>query len=687
LAGGCRVLKSDLFFTMKNPGLLIFLFIFLGLFSCRQPNEDKSGGMDITGGIDIPGTDSMVVQQLIERSRKLYGQGSADLDISDGYLAEGEKIALKIGNSIQLAQIYNLLGKRHRNRAQYGQAMTFHQRALKYATRSGDKNLLAEVYNQIGVVYRRIDDNPLALEMHVKALSLAEEINDSLLISSAINSIGNVNYNLGRYVSSIEYFKRSLAMSVKMANKLGMAINHNNLGESLLKLNEVDSALSHFFISLDYNYEIGSRVGQSICFNSIGGAYIALDRPHKALEYLQKAMQLNEDLGDLMQVAISHTKIGETYMEIEELEVAETHLLKSMEVARKIGTLFHTEEASRVLSRLYEKLGNHAKALKYFKASAAFRDSIINEKNIHHLTTQEAIFDSDHQRARIAELNQQTLQQKSMLDRQRFYLVTALIIVIAISFAVIMLVRQSQLRNRYKNVRHQQRLLRSQMNPHFIFNALSAIQVFILEHDIEKSSRFLTDFARLMRHVLRSSTHDYISLQEETQILGYYLELQRLRFSETFEYTIQVDDALSTENIMVPPMMTQPFIENAIEHGIRGIGSDGQIIVKFRKDKLQMVVEVEDNGIGIEASKRASEKGKGHESMAIKITRERLEMLRRDSGGRTDLSIMDKKQINPFDRGTLVRIVLPVVEVNGKKKNIGSRNSQKSVKNREVSVH
>jgi len=661
----------------KTPGLIFLLLV--QLISCRHEASFESdlGGKE---DLDLAGTDSIIVEQLIERSMSLYMGGRLKVELPDDYLAEALDIATKNENNKQLARIYNLLGKRYRNRAQYGEAMKYHQKALAVATKTGDKKLLGQVYNQLGVVYRRIDDNPTALEMHVQALSLAKETGDSALISAAYNSIGNVNFNLNRIVTSMEYFKRSLDLSSRMNNKLGLAINHNNLGESLLTLGQVDSALSHFFTSLDYNYQIGSEVGQSICFNSIGGAYLQQGRPYKALEFLEKALRLNEDLGDLMQVAISHTKIGETYMQIGEEELAEGHLKMGFDVAREIGSLFQMEETTQLLSELFEMRGEFSKALDYFKRSANYRDSIINEKNINHLATQEAVFDSERQRKRIEELNKQTLQQKAELDRQRFLLTLALIVVGAVSFAIIMFVRQSQLRHRYKNVRHQQRLLRSQMNPHFIFNALSAIQVYILEHDIEKSSRFLTDFARLMRLVLRSSSHDYISLKEETEILGYYLELQRLRFSEAFEYLLKIDDSLDEAKVMVPPMLTQPFIENAIEHGIRPSGTDGYISVKFTREGDNMIVEVGDNGIGIDASKKVSEKEKGHESMAIKITRERLEMLRRDSGRNTDLIILDKKQINPFDRGTLVRITLPVVEIETSPKKQPKKSQNKAVR-------
>jgi len=224
----------------NHAGLLLLLFLpFLHIFSsCSSPATDNVPEARISN--DMPGTDSIVVERLIERSIEQYGQGGMHVDITDKYLAEAEEIARTNSNYDQLARINNLLGQRYRNRARYGEAMKFHQKALSFATRVGHNNLLAEVYNQIGVVYRRIDDNPNALKMHVKALRMAEEAGDSVLISSAINSIGNVNYNLDRNITAIEYFKRAMRMSEEMDNKLGLAINYNNMGEALLKLGQVD---------------------------------------------------------------------------------------------------------------------------------------------------------------------------------------------------------------------------------------------------------------------------------------------------------------------------------------------------------------------------------------------------------------------------------------------------------------
>src|SRR5690606_37678432 len=129
-----------------------------------------------------------------------------------------------------------------------------------------------------------------------------------------------------------------------------------------------------------------------------------------------------------------------------------------------------------------------------------------------------------------------------------------IIILIVLIVVATMLVLQHRLRNRYNNLKNQHKLLRSQMNPHFIFNALSAIQVYVLEHDIEKSTKFLTDFAKLMRQVLKLSPYHYLALTNECDIMGYYLELQQLRFVTPFGYNTQIDARIIPAAVLVTPM-------------------------------------------------------------------------------------------------------------------------------------
>ncbi len=648
--------------TLTTKTLLIPTIIMLGciIISCNKKN--KSPSLIFNHLKSAPITDSMVVDQLIQRSRSFYSETGMKAKPFDSFLQEAIDIAKKRQLIEQEAIILNMIGKRYRDRALYGEALRFHHQALNKALDLDNKNLLSDIYNQIGVVYRRTDDNAMALEMHFKALKLAEEVQDTFCISVAINSIGNVNFNLEKYHSAIEYFLKSMELSEITDNNIGLAINNHNIGECKLKMNLPDEALDYFFKSLDLNTSEGSKNGQAICFSSIGSAYILKNDLNNALEYLQRSLNINEKLGDLMQVAISHSKIGETYMLMDNHDMAKSHIEKAFDLAVNIGSKFHSEENARLLSYLHEINNDFNTSLQLYKMASTYRDSIINEKNMFHLITMEANLDMEAQRERITQLNRETLEQKAIMERQQLTLTIFIIVAAVLIIVSILLIYQHRLRTKYNNLKNQQKLLRSQMNPHFIFNALSAIQVYVLEHDVEKSTKFLTDFAKLMRLVLKTSHHDYIPIHDETEILKYYLELQQLRFLEPFKYRITIDGSLDNEDTLIPPMLTQPFVENAVEHGIKCMDDEGMLDIHFKKAGSQMIIEVDDNGIGISSSIQQKKGVKTkHESMAIKITRERLDVIRNDTGGKVGLEIIDKKNINPNETGTLIRIILPVV--------------------------
>jgi len=146
--------------------------------------------------------------------------------------------------------------------------------------------------------------------------------------------------------------------------------------------------------------------------------------------------------------------------------------------------------------------------------------------------------------------------------------------------------------------------LRSQMNPHFIFNALNSVNSFIASNDERTANRYLTDFSKLMRSVLENSEQDFISLSKELELLQLYAKLEHFRFQDKFDYNITVDDAITVDDFLIPPMLLQPYIENAVWHGLRYKKEKGLLQISLKnlgKDKLQIVIE--DNGIGREKSK------------------------------------------------------------------------------------
>nr|WP_321453784.1 tetratricopeptide repeat protein [uncultured Carboxylicivirga sp.] len=637
--------------------ITLFSLLFSLCFCSTQELELES---DTTESA-IAAPDSLVVAQLIQKSNETFNAKLNNQDPYDSFLKEAEQLAINNQLKHQLFTIYTILGKRFRNQSFYAKSMHFNQNALEIAEELNDSYLLAETYNQMGTVYRRVDENSKALDMHMKSLNIAENNKDSFHISYAINGIGNVSYNLNRNLAAIEYFHRSLDLSKKLNNTLGMAINTNNIGDAYQKLNNLDSALYYHFESLEYNSKINSKIGQAICYNSIGRVYTNKKQYRLALEYLFKALEANTESGDLMNVAISYINIGKLYLNDNHPDEAILYLNKALRNSTAIGTKYTAEEAARYLSQAYEKKGMIKKAFEFHKISTAYRDSTLNEKNIFHLTMAEGNYRDNTRKLKVEELSKQTLLQKNKIDRQKYHITTVIIIGLVIFIITLLSAIQIRLRNQYKTLRFQQRLLRTQMNPHFIFNALSAIQVFILENDMEKSSQFLSDFSKLMRQVLRSSNYEYISINEEVEILQYYLNLQRLRFSPPFEYDLSVEEELRNTNAMIPPMLIQPFIENAIEHGIKPIGDGGLIKIRFKRGGYGIIIEVEDNGIGIDYAKNISKAEKNHESMALKITQERLEIIRKDTRKKTVLEIFDKRGRGLKSQGTIAHLEIPVI--------------------------
>mgnify|MGYP002653686925 FL=1 len=188
------------------------------------------------------------------------------------------------------------------------------------------------------------------------------------------------------------------------------------------------------------------------------------------------------------------------------------------------------------------------------------------------------------------------------------------------------------------------------MNPHFIFNALSSIQNYILQSDTKESVKYLAKFGKLMRQILEHSREEFITIEEEVDMLTNYLQIQQLRFGGAFDYQIKVSEELDQSAVKIPPLFAQPLVENAIEHGLAGI-EDGLVTISFSKTDDGVSLQVADNGRGMNVeSKSISE----HKSLASVITRERLDIL--SSQFRSKFSFNYKT----LDQGTQASLVVPI---------------------------
>jgi LytS/YehU family sensor histidine kinase len=199
---------------------------------------------------------------------------------------------------------------------------------------------------------------------------------------------------------------------------------------------------------------------------------------------------------------------------------------------------------------------------------------------------------------------------------------------VVLLFALLLLIVKAWFSIRKRNKLIALQSLRREMNPHFIFNSLNSVNQFIANSNEREANKYLTSYSALMRNIMENSNKDYIAMKDEIDQLKKYLELEKLRFSDKFEYELEIDPELNAETVMVPNMLIQPNLENAIWHGLRYKESKGLLKVKFSKAGAKTKVTIDDNGIGLAESKNIKTKNqKLHESLGLKNVQERIRLL------------------------------------------------------------
>jgi two-component sensor histidine kinase len=206
--------------------------------------------------------------------------------------------------------------------------------------------------------------------------------------------------------------------------------------------------------------------------------------------------------------------------------------------------------------------------------------------------------------------------------------------------------------------------LLAQMNPHFLFNSLNSIDSYIIRNESGKASEYLNNFARLMRLILQNSRSNYISLKDELEALDLYLQMEELRFKDKFQYEIKIDKDLDLASIVIPPMLIQPYVENAVWHGLmhKKDGKTGKVEINISQQDNNLVCVIQDNGIGRERAQelKAQKTGGRKRSMGMQITKDRIEMINKLYNTTNSVQIIDLKDEEGKANGTKVELIVPV---------------------------
>jgi tetratricopeptide (TPR) repeat protein len=551
--------------------------------------------------------------------------------------------------------------------SQYNSDSTFFyiDKSMQFAKRSDSELELAFCFDQAAMGYAQFSKLEEAVTRELLALQVTEKINNNYYQALYNRNISDFSLLAKNLREAENYLRKS---NVKLKNILSPRMNAENEisnARILVEQGMATEALRFLPSSIKKLERIKDIRALGKGWLVLGQAHNQLGRTKEALKSFENALTYFGLSRALDPSAEVYNEIGNVYYRIRDLESAETNILKSMKIRYEIKEKIRIFDSYLVLANIYEKRNQKQRAYDYLKMYNDFlrkNSTSIDSKMIEDLTQT----NSREERERLIETQgeklQKELKEKEILQLQSDRQLLGIGIVISIFFlsalVVFFVIRQRNTLQEQKESEMAQTLLRSQMNPHFIFNALAVIQSYIYENTPEKTSKFLVNFSRLIRLILENSPKEFITIDTEKEILSKYLTTQKLRFEERFNFNLLIDENLIFRRAMIPPMITQPFIENAIEHGQLHTIEEGVIQIEMSEREGMLEIIITDNGVGRTQSAKIK-KNKSHKSMAIDITRQRIEILNKKYKGKGSLAIEDLVQ---SDRtGTKVIICLPII--------------------------
>lgn len=577
-------------------------------------------------------------------------------------LKKGLVLAEAIGYTHGIAECENMLGVFNRENSRYEIAIGLHHKALALAEQLKDSNLIAYSLNNLGVAYRRLDQNEQAFQYHFQALKIAQATGDTRNQTVAINSIGNIQLSLGNYTDAIHEFSKSLEIEIAADNNLGIAINYANMGASWEGLGKLDKAIALYQKSLSFNEKAGSYTGIAICCNLLGNAYLQKGDYNRAIVFLRRALSVHNRVHDKINVAENFITIGKIQMKQRHPDSALASMYEGLAIAREINSRTMMIEGLRAIADAENQLGNRQAAFQALNQAYGMRDSLYVQQAAPQMAKMRALYELNQKDNQIKLLEQGNQIKQLKLNRHRIIAISSILILILVLVLLILFNRQRRIRMHRAIVQYELQALRSQMNPHFIFNSLNSIHKFIWSNEQESASEYLAKFSKLMRLILENTRYKTVILSSEIEFLNLYLELEAVRCNHSFTPAIEVSPGLCADDAMIPSMIIQPFVENAIWHGlVHRKGDDGELCIRFYPEDDLLVCEIQDNGIGRKkALEIKSRKTPSHRSIAMEVTTERIGLLRQITGNRSArVDIVDMEE-NNVSRGTKVILHLPM---------------------------
>ena len=516
-----------------------------------------------------------------------------------------------------------------------------------------------------------------AIENAYAALGFYQDAGYTQGVSSAYNELGVNYYRMDDFPKAIENYENTLALDKASGNKFGIASGLDNIASVYLEQKEYAKANDYNLQAIKIFEEIGDQPALGRIYFNRGNLLQKQKDFEAAHEFYNKAMLINKKLGITRSLAFNYGGMGELYYNLAKnkdsiktiptsfpvskallLNNAYDHFSEALKLSREAGDMSLIMRYAEDLSQTEELRGNYASALNFYKESTKYKDSIFNDENQKKLA---AIENEQLAATKDKEIQLQASEIKRQTEIRN-------IILIAVALAALLSVYFVWSYNRRKKtifqkavLEIQMRALRAQMNPHFIFNSLHSINKYVLDNDKGNASVYLSKFAKLMRLILENSREQYVSLEDDLTALELYMQMESLRFKNGFKYSVETEASIDKENTLIPPLLLQPFVENAIMHGIAN-SDNGFIKINISRVNDMICCIVEDNGSGSVKTliaEKEKDAPKKHQSLGIKIIQERLDIINRLQKVKSGIAAFYVKDAENKPSGLRVELFLP----------------------------
>lgn len=600
------------------------------------------------------------------------------------YIEEALKLSLKLDNIRGEAYCYNSLGGLQFTLGNFKKSVKHYKNALTLF--EGFENTEIGYYSSlknIGASYEKMEDYETAISFYNKFLKLATKRNNEDDIVFASNGLARCNQALQNFDDTEVYYQQAYSIEQKRNNPVGLVNASNNLGNFYETVNDSVSAFNYFDTSL--------TVAQNATFTNNGTDITATGTTQEftqqatntyfanadnyygnrgmieqQIQVNQQAVEYNTTNENPEALNKANLQLGKLNLQKKNSKEAIEYLRNSINLSDELGQLEAKEEALVAITEAYKEEGDYEQALLAYQELVSLQDSIQKEKNKQALLANNLSLELEQKEDQIElMLENETLKEEAYAldiekreaeNENKLYIIYALIgVLLIMTIAAILVVRSNRKRAK-TNMLLELKSLRTQMNPHFIFNSLNSVNSFISKNDDRSANKYLSRFSQLMRLVLENSKYDFVPLDSELKIIELYIELEHLRFQDKFEYKLSIDPNINVDNVEIPPMLVQPYIENAVWHGLRYLEEKGELIVDVKANQDILTWTITDNGIGRKASAEMKTKNqKLGKSTGMKNIEQRLDILNKMHATQMKTSIIDLEE-----GGTQVILEIPI---------------------------